>query len=72
MQRHCALLALVLLAAQHYTAAAIDASLWTLPDGFQVADYFSPNGTNGPQPVKARSLALSGNSKATGPVITYV
>ncbi len=41
---------------------------WTLPAGFNVETY---SGDAGSAP-NARSLALSGNSRLNGPVITYV
>lgn len=41
---------------------------WTLPEGFEIEPYVA-----GAKPVPlARSLAISGASRATGPVITYV
>ncbi len=38
---------------------------WTLPAGFNIELYF-------PRVFVARSLAVSGNSQANGPVIAYV
>lgn len=47
-------------------ALKFNASQWTLPMGFSIEPYFPGNIAS------ARSLALSGNSAANGPVITYV
>ncbi len=61
-----ALAACLLVLARLRGAAALDISQWTLPAGFAITRYF-----NGSIP-KARSLSISGASRAQGPVITYV
>ncbi|KAI7837423.1 hypothetical protein COHA_008735 [Chlorella ohadii] len=62
-KKPCALL--VLLALLCARAAAFTRSDWTLPAGFNIELYF-------PRVFVARSMALSGNSQANGPVIVYV
>lgn len=62
--RSLVLAALCLCAVQ----AAFNRSDWTLPTGFNIELYA---GSSGSVP-NARSLALSGASKLTGPWITYV
>lgn len=59
-------LATLLLAVVCHGTLAFDPSVWTLPPGFQVAEYFEDAVPN------ARQLAVSGASTAKGPVVTYV
>lgn len=61
-------LVLLLLACAALVQGGFRRADWTLPAGFNVETY---SGDAGSVP-NARSLALSGNSRLNGPVITYV